>query len=131
MFLTIVLSSLVIVGIIIFALWWYVDSVGGFMKNHKKITIAIITAIVVSIIGFGIYCSVNANPTEYIEYDDDDYKEDMNDWYANQAEGKDYNYNDGGSYYCMGKNDTCSRKTNNAYDLFCGSCDPDGDNVEG
>lgn len=48
-----------------------------------------------------------------------------------QAVGKDYSYDDGGEYYCMGKNDTCPNKTQNEYDLYCNSCDPDGDNIEG
>lgn len=52
-------------------------------------------------------------------------------WMKDQAKGKNYGYDDGGSYYCMGKNDTCRNKTNNKYDLYCSSCDPDGDNVEG
>lgn len=60
-----------------------------------------------------------------------DVKKDTDDWMKEQADGKDYGGNDGGSYYCMGKNDTCPNKTHNAYDLFCDSCDPDGDNIEG
>lgn len=53
------------------------------------------------------------------------------DWMIDYAQDKEYQYDDGGSYYCMGKNDTCTNKTKNAYDLYCNSCDPDGDNVEG
>ena len=53
------------------------------------------------------------------------------DWMEDQARGKDYGYDDGGDYYCMGKNDTCQNKTHNKYDLYCDSCDPDGDNIEG
>ena len=53
------------------------------------------------------------------------------DWMKDQAQDKNYGYDDGGSYYCMGKNDTCKNKTNNKYDLYCSSCDPDGDNIEG
>jgi|GEM_PF-5135875 len=34
-------------------------------------------------------------------------------------------------YWCMGKNDSCKNKTYSAYDLYCSSCDPDGDNIEG
>lgn len=63
--------------------------------------------------------------------DDDDYQDDVHDWMKDQAVGKDYDYDDGGSYYCMGKGDTCNNKTRNAYDLYCSSCDPDGDNVPG
>ena len=37
----------------------------------------------------------------------------------------------GGLYYCMGKNDTCPNKTNSPYDLYCSSCDPNNDNIEG
>ncbi|MCH5187830.1 MAG: hypothetical protein J1F63_05460 [Oscillospiraceae bacterium] len=37
----------------------------------------------------------------------------------------------GGEFYCMGKNDTCPNKTYSPLDLFCDSCDPDGDNIEG
>jgi hypothetical protein len=36
-----------------------------------------------------------------------------------------------GEYYCMGKNDTCTNKTNDPYDLYCHSCDPDDNNIEG
>ena len=42
--------------------------------------------------------------------------------------------NDGtgnGPYPCYGKHNTCSGKTYNYRDLYCDSCDPDGDNVEG
>ena len=60
-----------------------------------------------------------------------DVKDDVDDWMKDQAEGKDYGSGDGGTYYCMGKNDTCPNKTHNAYDLYCSSCDPDGDNIEG
>ena len=56
---------------------------------------------------------------------------DVKDWMKDQAVGEDYSYDDGGEYYCMGKNDTCPNKTKNAYDLYCNSCDPDGDNIEG
>ena len=58
-------------------------------------------------------------------------QDDVKDWMKDQAVGKDYSYDDGGEYYCMGKNDTCPNKTKNAYDLYCNSCDPDGDNIEG
>lgn len=58
-------------------------------------------------------------------------QDDVKDWMKDQAVGKDYSYDDGGEYYCMGKNDTCPNKTRNAYDLYCNSCDPDGDNIEG
>lgn len=53
------------------------------------------------------------------------------DWMQDQAEDKDYGSPDGGEYYCMGKNDTCQNRTYNAYDLYCDSCDPNGDNIEG
>lgn len=36
-----------------------------------------------------------------------------------------------GEYYCMGKNDTCKNKTSSPTDLYCYSCDPDGNNIEG
>lgn len=58
-------------------------------------------------------------------------QDDVKDWMKDQAVGKEYSYDDGGEYYCMGKNDTCPNKTKNAYDLYCNSCDPDGDNIEG
>lgn len=61
----------------------------------------------------------------------EDFQDDVHDWMKDRAEGKDYDYDDGGSYYCMGKGDSCNNKTRNAYDLYCSSCDPDGDNVEG
>ena len=31
----------------------------------------------------------------------------------------------------MGKNDTCKNKTYSASDLYCHSCDPDNNNIEG
>ncbi len=34
-------------------------------------------------------------------------------------------------YYCMGKGDTCKNKTSDPSDLYCYSCDPDGNNIEG
>lgn len=34
-------------------------------------------------------------------------------------------------FYCMGKNDTCTNKTSSAWDLYCYSCDPDDNNIEG
>lgn len=37
----------------------------------------------------------------------------------------------GGGYWCLGKGDTCKNKTKDAADLYCSSCDPDGDNIEG
>ncbi len=67
---------------------------------------------------------------QYDSYQSDDTYV-AHDWMKDQAAGKDYGYDDGGSYYCMGKNDTCPNKTNNKYDLYCSSCDPDGDNIEG
>ncbi len=36
-----------------------------------------------------------------------------------------------GEYWCMGKNDTCKNKTYSASDLYCYSCDPDNNNIEG
>ncbi len=63
--------------------------------------------------------------------DDDDYQDDVQDWMKDYADGKDYNYDDGNTYFCMGKGDTCNNKTRNAYDMYCSSCDPDGDNREG
>lgn len=36
-----------------------------------------------------------------------------------------------GTFWCMGKNDTCRNKTSSPTDLYCSSCDPDGDNIEG
>ena len=32
---------------------------------------------------------------------------------------------------CLGQNRTCPNKQDDALDLFCDSCDPDGDNIEG
>ncbi len=64
-------------------------------------------------------------------YNTHNLQEETKDWMKDQAEDKDYTTDDGGEYYCMGKNDTCPNKTRNAYDLFCSACDPDGDNVEG
>ena len=62
---------------------------------------------------------------------DTDTNEEVNDWMKEQAKDKDYSSDDGGDYYCMGKNNTCPNKTHNKYDLYCSSCDPDGDNKEG
>ncbi|MEE5992414.1 MAG: hypothetical protein V3G42_04145 [Oscillospiraceae bacterium] len=36
-----------------------------------------------------------------------------------------------GEYWCMGKNDTCKNKTYSPSDLYCHSCDPDDNNIEG
>jgi len=33
-------------------------------------------------------------------------------------------------YYCLGNNNTCPNKTSSEYDLYCGSCDPEGDGNE-
>ena len=81
------------------------------------------------------YNSESITTEMYDEPDDnyniDDLREEVGDWMKEQAEGKDYTVDDGGEYYCMGKNDTCPNKTKNAYDLFCSACDPDGDNIEG
>lgn len=68
----------------------------------------------------------NANSYSYYSGNDE-----VKDWMKDQASGKNYSYDDGGDYYCMGKNDTCPNKTKNMYDLYCDSCDPDGDNIEG
>ena len=35
-----------------------------------------------------------------------------------------------GPYYCYGKGNTCPNKTYNCFDLYCDSCDSDGDNIE-
>ena len=53
--------------------------------------------------------------------------------YSSKSESKSY-YSESDSddsFYCMGKNDTCSNKTSSAYDLYCHSCDPDDNNIEG
>ena len=36
-----------------------------------------------------------------------------------------------GEYWCMGKGDTCKNKTSSPTDLYCYSCDPDNNNIEG
>lgn len=36
-----------------------------------------------------------------------------------------------GEFWCMGKNDKCKNKTYSATDLYCYSCDPDNNNIEG
>ena len=36
-----------------------------------------------------------------------------------------------GQYWCMGKGDSCQNPTSGPLDLYCDSCDPDGDNREG
>ncbi len=36
-----------------------------------------------------------------------------------------------GEYWCMGKNDTCKNKTYSPSDLYCHSCNPDDNNIEG
>lgn len=56
--------------------------------------------------------------------DDDEESEDNYDFDYGDEDNKD-------EFYCMGKNDTCPNKTNNAYDFYCDACDPDGNNVEG
>lgn len=49
---------------------------------------------------------------------------------------KDLNYSskddeDTEGFFCMGKGDTCTNKTYRATDLYCHSCDPDDNNIEG
>lgn len=36
-----------------------------------------------------------------------------------------------GTFWCMGKNNTCQNKTSSPTDFYCSTCDPDGDNIEG
>lgn len=97
------------------------------------IALFIILGIVTSVFMFSSCSSSTASSSADSagNYDYDDFNDDVDDWMKDQAEGKDYDYDDGGSYYCMGKGDSCNNKTRNAYDLYCSSCDPDGDNVEG
>lgn len=40
-------------------------------------------------------------------------------------------YSDEGEHPCLGKNNTCDKRTDDPYDFFCYACDPDGDNKEG
>ncbi|MBE6784178.1 MAG: hypothetical protein E7536_09245 [Ruminococcaceae bacterium] len=40
-------------------------------------------------------------------------------------------YSDEGKYLCMGKRNTCTKRTDDPEDFFCYACDPDGDNIEG
>lgn len=113
-----------------------------------KKTICFMLAIVLAAIAF-CGCGQSSSDTSYDDYSSSygkgtssyssksssktssDYKSDVSDWMKDQAKGKDYSSSDGGTYYCMGKGDTCPNHTKNAYDLYCNSCDPDGDNVEG
>ena len=101
----------------------------------KKVLVMLLSAVLLLMLcscSSGSSGQESANTPNADSYADDyDVKKDTDDWMKEQADGKDYGSNDGGSYYCMGKNDTCPNKTHNAYDLFCDSCDPDGDNIEG
>lgn len=52
--------------------------------------------------------------------------------YTDKSSSKsDYSSKSDEEYYCMGKNDTCKNKTSDPYDLYCHSCDPDDNNIEG
>lgn len=93
----------------------------------KKFILTFASIIIAVLITFSS-CSVLSSNNNDVQ---NDFQDDVQDWMKDQADNKDYDYDDGGSYYCMGKNDTCSNKTKNTYDLYCNSCDPDGDNVEG
>lgn len=99
------------------------------MKN-KKIFFILLAIIVIFSFAMVACQSDNRNNSNY-ENSAYNGNEEVKDWMKDQASGKDYDYDDGGDYYCMGKNDTCPNKTNNKYDLYCSSCDPDGDNIEG
>lgn len=94
------------------------------MKKFLLIFAVIIIAVLITFLS----CSVLSSNNNDVQ---NDFQDDVQDWMKDQADNKDYDYDDGGLYYCMGKNDTCNNKTKNAYDLYCNSCDPDGDNVEG
>ena len=74
----------------------------------------------------------NSSYSETVEdEDEDDISVDDNKEYETKQDiGKDDELNDG-EYYCMGKNDTCNNKTYSPTDLYCHSCDPDDNNVEG
>ena len=98
----------------------------------------IIVAVCLTLVLFGCTDSGSSTPSNTINDYSSSYsnssgysKDNVNSWMKDQAAGKNYSYDDGGDYYCMGKNDTCRNKTKNAYDLYCNSCDPNGDNVEG
>lgn len=110
----------------------------SFSKSQLTVIIAVVAIAVISIIALAV--SKNNSKNEYYynynntkTYSSQYYEgnSEVKDWMKDQASGKNYDTNDGGEYYCMGKNDTCPNKTYNAYDLYCDSCDPDGDNVEG
>ena len=77
----------------------------------------------IGIIGENDSSSASTKPKSYTptyEYNIPDYEYDVPD------DGL-----SGGEYWCMGKGDTCQNKTYSAYDFYCSSCDPDGDNIEG
>lgn len=95
------------------------------MKKIGLVLCALIVAVSISA------CDPDDKDNYGGNYNIQDFQEETKDWMKDQADGKDYTTDDGGEYYCMGKNDTCPNKTKNAYDLFCSACDPDGDNVEG
>lgn len=91
----------------------------------------ILSFFVIGIIGENDSSSASTKPKSYTptyEYNAPDYE---------YYDAPDYEYDvpdDGlssGEYWCMGKGDTCQNKTYSAYDFYCSSCDPDGDNIEG
>lgn len=51
--------------------------------------------------------------------------------YKKENNNNNYDEPDNDGFYCMGKNDTCTNKTYDASDLYCHSCDPDNNNIEG
>lgn len=104
--------------------------------DNGKILLAAVAGSVAAL----IWCGIDASSP----------KEEKNDWPAYEYDVSDYEYtpsydydiydysydtsDDGltsGVYWCMGKGDTCPNKTYSAYDFYCSSCDPDGDNIEG
>ncbi len=78
----------------------------GKVLTWKKL---IIIVLVIVIIAIGYACGSSKGP-----------------WHSSRVT------NDGmGPYHCYGKHNTCKNKTYNYRDMYCDSCDPNGDNIEG
>lgn len=50
---------------------------------------------------------------------------------ASSEETRPEGYLEPGTYPCLGKNNTCKNITDSPTDLYCDTCDPDRDNIEG
>lgn len=111
--------------------------------DRNKVVLAAIAGSMAAIIWCGINTSSGSKEAKadlsVYGYSAPDYKTEYQytPTYDYDDDTSDYDYDaldDGlasGTYWCMGKGDTCQNKTYSAYDFYCSACDPDGDNIEG